>query len=36
MNDEWKKWVKSQLEKKVSVTKIQESLVKQNYSPKWC
>lgn len=34
MNEDWKNWVKSQLEKKTSVTKIQESLVKQNYSPK--
>ena len=34
MNEEWKNWVKSQIEKKVSVTKIQGSLVRQNYSPK--
>ena len=34
MNEDWKNWVSSQLEKKVSVIKIQESLVKQNYSPK--
>ena len=34
MNEEWKRWTLSQIEKKINVTKIQQSLVKQNYSPK--
>lgn len=33
INDEWKKWVLNQKQKKVCLNKIENSLIKQNYSP---